>query len=323
MLWFVAAAAGLAVTFVRTATGDRYMVVTQIDAIRAKALTQDALAKAMLVLSGRTNRPLPRAMRWTQPEGQVTVRVESEAAKVDLNAADRTLLDGLARAVGIANGQADEIGDAIVDWRDEDKAKQPNGAEAQDYGSSDRDYGPADKPFRQLEELRYVLPVDNLAYARMLPHLTIYTGRAEPDRRLASPIVRAAMDLQRGLKPHTDPQDAGKTQDEGSSRSSSSSSSSRSYTGPTGMAARGFNSSMRSRSPAGPTSTPQPGGGSGGGSGGGTGSDPGTVYTLHIDVRLGEGYESHTSTVVALANGEGGRAIRILDWTAALPAPTP
>ena len=128
-----------------------------------------------------------------------------------------------------------------------------------------------------------MLPVDNLAYARMLPHLTIYTGRAEPDRRLASPIVRAAMDLQRGLKPQTDPQDAGKTQDEGSSRSSSSSPL---LYRPDRDGGTRLDSSMGSRSPAGPTSTPQPGGGCGGG---GTGSDPGTVYTLHIDVRLGEG----------------------------------
>ena len=313
MLWFVAAAAGLAIAFVRLTTGDRYMAVTQIDAIRAKSLAQDGMAKTLLVLNARrTDRPLPRALRWSLPDGQVTVRVESEAAKVDLNAADRTLLAALARAVGIANAQASEIGDAIVDWRDEDKARQPNGAEAQEYGSADRDHGPADKPFRQLEELRYVLPVDNLAYSRMLPHLTIYSGRAQPERRQASPTVRAAMDLQRGLKPQGEP--PGSEQDSAASRQ------------PTrGMGSRAI------PAPAGPTSTPQPGAaggraaagaGAAGGGGAGEASGAGTVYTLRIDVRLAEGYESHTSTAVALAGEGGTRAIRILDWKPVLAAPT-
>lgn len=299
VLWFVAAAAGLAVAFIRLATGDRYMVVTQVDALQAKALAQDSVAKTLLILSTRAERPLPRAMRWTLPEGEVTVRVESEAAKVDLNAADRTLLDALARAVGIDDEQASEIGDAIVDWRDEDKNRQPKGAEASEYGSADRDYAPADRPFRQLEELRYVLPVDNLAYARMLPHLTIYSGKAEPERRLASSTVRAAMDLQRGLKPQGKPDQA----EEGTGRAAR-------------PAAQGM--AARARVPAGPTSTPQPAGTGSGGSGGGT------VYTLRIDVRLAQGYESHTSTVVALAggNGGGGRAVRTLDWKAVLPEPT-
>ena len=74
VLWFVVAVSALAVVFLRLATGDRLLVATQSDAVEARALVADGLARTVVVLNGRTNKPLPscspgRCRKATSPSG--------------------------------------------------------------------------------------------------------------------------------------------------------------------------------------------------------------------------------------------------------------
>jgi general secretion pathway protein K len=89
VLWFVAAVAGLAVGFAGLARGDWVLAATQVDAVRARALMREGLARTVVRLEARRGRPLPRAYTWALADGVVAVRIEPEAGKVDLNAADR------------------------------------------------------------------------------------------------------------------------------------------------------------------------------------------------------------------------------------------
>ncbi|HEU4700015.1 MAG TPA: type II secretion system protein GspK [Gemmatimonadales bacterium] len=89
--------------------------------------------------------------------------VTDPAARLDLNAADP---DALRRLV-----QDDTLTDAILDWRDPDRAARPLGAEAEWYGAHGR-REPRDGPFADVAELRHVRGVDSLRLARLAPLLT-------------------------------------------------------------------------------------------------------------------------------------------------------
>lgn len=318
VLWFVAAVAALSIAFVNLARGDWELAAAQVDAVRARALAQEGLVRTMAVVDARRDRRLPAALVWTTEAGTVTVRLEGEAGKVDLNAATPALIEALARTVGLPEELAGEIAAAVVDWRDENDLRQAKaGAEDRDYDSADRGYGASDRPFRHVAELRYVLPVDGAAYALLAPHLTVYSGKADPERRQASPIVRAALRLRRGIKPGRDQE--GEEVAEYSEGTSSSASA--------GGAAQSSFAADDSSPPSGPTRTPQPdegdggeGGGGGGGEGGGAGGS-GAVHAVLLDVRLSGGYEAHARAVVGLAQERDERALRLLDWVQVVAPP--
>ena len=295
VLWFVAAVAALAVTFLRLATGDRFLIVTQISATQARALAEEGLGRTLILLNNRGNKPLPKLISWQTPDGQIDARVEGETGRIDLNASDKQLIGRLARVVGVPADKADAIADAVQDWRDPDDLRQPKGAERQDYAAADRGYGPANRPFRSVEELRYVLPVDADAYTRMAPYLTVYSGLASPDPRLAPPPVAAAV----GAKTKQKPDDATSAGDSTQGQQS----------------AFGGNSLSSGDSPppgGGPSRTPQP-------AGAGVSVQAGSVYRISLDVKLAGGYESHARAVVALAGDPNSNLVRVLDWGTALP----
>jgi type II secretory pathway component PulK len=81
VLWFVAAVAGLAVGFAGIARGDWVLAATQVDAVRARALMREGLARTVIALEARRGRPLPRAYTWTLADGVVAVRIEPRPAR--------------------------------------------------------------------------------------------------------------------------------------------------------------------------------------------------------------------------------------------------
>ena len=61
----------------------------------------------------------------------IVARATDETAKIDLNAAGEVLLRGLFTSVGGADPDlALRLVDAVMDWRDADDLRRPNGAEA-------------------------------------------------------------------------------------------------------------------------------------------------------------------------------------------------
>ena len=68
-------------------------------------------------------------------------------------------------ALDEASGGADRklaprIADAVLDWRDDNSLRRPNGAEDRDYRTADRPGGAADAPFAHIGELRQLLPIE-------------------------------------------------------------------------------------------------------------------------------------------------------------------
>jgi Type II secretion system (T2SS), protein K len=88
----------------------------------------------------------------------VLVRVEKEATKTNLNQAnDAQIRDKIIQWLGEDRfDEAEQLADAILDWRDPDDLTRTNGAEADDYEAQGLDYGPSNGPFNMLTELLLV-----------------------------------------------------------------------------------------------------------------------------------------------------------------------
>lgn len=138
--------------------------------------------------------PDGRAYTWRFDDAEVEIRLIDEAGKVDINAADATLLSGLMRAVGAEPDVAAGVASAILDWRDPDLLTQPQGgAEDPDYAAAERAYGAKDAPFDTVAEVEQVLGMTPALYEKVAPHLTVYSGNAQPEAAFASAEVLTAM----------------------------------------------------------------------------------------------------------------------------------
>ncbi len=197
VLWVVAllsiVAASLAFSM-RTETTLAHDLVAQA---QARALAEAGVYRGILELYNRD-----RLRRW-RGDGSphrvrlagvpITVSLQDEAGKIDLNSAQRGLLDALFRVSGIEDDRRDALLDAIEDWRDPDSLRRLNGAEDQEYEAAGRTHGAKDAAFNTVEELQQVLGVTPRLFKRLRPALTVHSHSAGIDDRVAPPAVLRAL----------------------------------------------------------------------------------------------------------------------------------
>lgn len=116
---------------------------------------------------------------WQDGEAQIGVVAVDESAKIDLNAANELLL----RNLFVTRGELDEVMagalvDAVVDWRDADDFRRPNGAEAPEYRAADSKHLPPNRRFETVGELSRVLGVTPALFARLASVLTVHSNQA-------------------------------------------------------------------------------------------------------------------------------------------------
>jgi general secretion pathway protein K len=95
----------------------------------------------------------------TLESGEARVKTETDGARIDLNGADEKVLASLFSALGVDSSLRDSVVDSILDWRDPDDVRRPNGAEVGDYGgaiSSGLKRLPYNAPFGGMQELLLV-----------------------------------------------------------------------------------------------------------------------------------------------------------------------
>jgi general secretion pathway protein K len=130
---------------------------------------------------------------WSFDGVPVKVEIRDESAKIDINTAADALLRGLFLSLGMADDEASKIVDAILDWRDPDSLKRPNGAEEADYRGAGLDYKPANSPFQAIEELQLVLGMRPDIYRRIAPSITVFSRQPGVNPQLASREVLLAL----------------------------------------------------------------------------------------------------------------------------------
>lgn len=123
----------------------------------------------------------------------ISVAIQDEAGKININLAEGQLIRNLLVAVGVEVERVDHIVDAILDWRDGDSLRRLNGAERQEYEMAGLDYAPANKPFESVDELRLVLGMTGALFDQISPSLTVYSKHGGVNPLYASRDVLLAV----------------------------------------------------------------------------------------------------------------------------------
>lgn len=140
--------------------------------------------------------PDGRTHRWRYGDAQIEIKIVDENGKIDINQSDLTLLTEFIRSFQPDQQKATQLAAAIMDWRDPDSLTQPaGGGEDADYASVGLPYGAKDAQFESIAELEQVLGFTPELYAKMAPHLTVFSGRTRPDPAFASAEVLSAMGM--------------------------------------------------------------------------------------------------------------------------------
>jgi general secretion pathway protein K len=163
------------------------------DHLRAEALVSAALELTAYQQQQAPAQSRPTHGRFSFHLGQANVAVEfrSEAARIDLNAAEKPLLAGLFRVLGARSDDAEIYGDRVLGWRT--AASKDQNSEASAYQMARLGYHPRGAKFPHASELALVRDLPAALVERALPFVTVYSGRPQVNVLDAAPEVIAAM----------------------------------------------------------------------------------------------------------------------------------
>ena len=192
VLWILMGLAVLATVFSIFVANSAMSSRTSVDQLQGETLVAAALELTLYQRSVNVTPATRGSFKFKLGNADVTVDFVSEAARVDLNAAPKTLLAGLFSALGADRGNADQYADRVIGWR------TPPGSEAEDgenslYKKAHLSYLPRRGPFAHVNELWLVQGLPALLVERALPYVTIFSGRPDINVFDASPQVIAAL----------------------------------------------------------------------------------------------------------------------------------
>ena len=198
VLWASILLAVIASSFIYERRADAMIVGNSLSIARAQAAADAAVYRAVFDAYRNDNSPdiwkrdgFPR--KWTFDGVPVSVEMRDESAKIDINVASDALLRGLFINAGLSDDEANNLLDAVLDWRDADSLKRLHGAEEDDYKAAGLPYAPANAPFQAIEELQLVLGMRPEIYRRIAPSITVFPRQPGVKPQLASRDVLLAI----------------------------------------------------------------------------------------------------------------------------------
>ena len=126
----------------------------------------------------------------------MTVSIQDEDGKFDLNESDDDTLSPLFESVGVDAKTATVLADRIVEWRTEatsDDAHTLHGGTDADYAAAGLLWRPRHGDFQSVAELNLVLGMTPAIFARVRPALTVYSRNDSPDEDVAPLVVLNAL----------------------------------------------------------------------------------------------------------------------------------
>jgi general secretion pathway protein K len=194
VLWILSALALLVLIYAMYATNTAMAIATNDDAVVGEGLVAAGveLAAYRIISPPKDVRPTRGQFAVRMGKATVTVGFLAETARIDLNAAPKELLAGLFAVLGAQSEEAEQYAARIIGWRTT-PSNSSQDSEASLYRQAGLSYGPRGAPFAHVAELWLVLGLPPALVERALPHLTVFSGRAEINVRDAAPEVIAAL----------------------------------------------------------------------------------------------------------------------------------
>lgn len=167
----------IAASFLRETRTATLIARNLVENAKAEALADAGVERAMLgLLDDDRNtgwRADGRSYELRLGEGRVEIRLQDEAGKIDLNRAPEQMLKRFFLAVGLGEGEAGALVDAIM------AARRQVG-----------DNNAARAPFENLGQIGRLPGMSPDVEARLAPYLTVYSGRESIDPAVAPPLLR-------------------------------------------------------------------------------------------------------------------------------------
>jgi len=143
-----------------------------------------------VILNTKPGQSINFPLRCQMPGGeQVTVTLEQEAGKVDLNTASPALLARLFSALTSDQSAGARIAGNIVEYRDPGR-KVADARSAGDTPDDTKKTG-----FTTIMELDRIDGISPRLFRKALRFVTVHSGRPEPDGEAASPVLRQFLNL--------------------------------------------------------------------------------------------------------------------------------
>jgi len=185
-------------SFILERRSEMLVMHNSISMARAEAIADAGVQRAVWEMYRSDNSPAAwkrdgSVQKWSFDGVPVRVLICDESAKIDINTASDALLRGMFISIGMTDDEAAKIVDAILDWRDADSFKRPNGAEEPEYRAAGLPYKPANAPFQAIEELQLVLGMRPEIYRRIAPMITVFSRQPGVNAQLASRDVLLAI----------------------------------------------------------------------------------------------------------------------------------
>ena len=193
VLWGLILIGLIAASFQRETRSSVALARNAMESAKAEALADAGVQRALLALLD----PNP-ATAWRSDgtsyffnfgEGRVTVRIQDEGGKIDLNNAQPAMLMRLFQATGSDPAVARGLTDAILDYADRDSNRRPAGAEDSDYAAAGLTAGARDARFEHKEELLKVLGMNSAIYNTIASSVTVYSGKSDINLATAPELV--------------------------------------------------------------------------------------------------------------------------------------
>lgn len=110
-------------------------------------------------------------------QGKVTIRVQDELGKVDLNEASQGLITLTLTNIGLEKSRVTQLTQAMLDWRD---ISTENAQKSHDTGLT---YSAKNAAFNSVEELRLLPEMTESLYQQIVPFFTVYSQRSKMNPR--------------------------------------------------------------------------------------------------------------------------------------------
>jgi general secretion pathway protein K len=194
VLWLLAALATLASIYSVYTVNSAVASHVFDDRLQADASIRAGVELAALqqIASPPPNRPSQGGFTLRVGRTRVSVRFRSESARIDLNAAPVELLTGLFAAMGVPNDGARVFADRVAGWRTKAGANMASN-EAKLYVERRVPYPPRQAPFDSTLELSLLPGIPQSIAERVLPFVTVFSGRPAVDVTTADPVVLSAL----------------------------------------------------------------------------------------------------------------------------------
>jgi general secretion pathway protein K len=194
VLWILAALSALVLIYLTYVTNTAVLVAGSTDRLQTEALAGAGVELAALQLTGRpeAGRPTSGTFNARVGAGRVFVTFRSEAARIDLNNAPKSLLSGLMIGLGAGPSDAALYADRILAWRAPSELGDSD-PENSFYRTAGALYVPRHAPFPAAEELWLVRGIPSGIIERMLPFVTVFSNVATINVLDAAPQVLAAL----------------------------------------------------------------------------------------------------------------------------------